>query len=247
MHFLFRRPALLIYSKYWFVFRIILTVIHSITSKFNGTGHCLYLAFRVVGFAFLQPILAYNAMIFDSNWWQSGQASQSLLGVSDYIFGDNALSTSEANSRHNVDFISETTGGVVEEDFDQSGSNNEKFRGALSSLHSFPKAGQDLHIQAAQTLAVVIDRIGVRENVTILNFAHLKFSTSVLGCGSFSKVYKGAFKGNLVAIKSIYTIDLTAEVIDKLATEAKILTAVQNPNVVIIYGKLCWLIDSLVM
>jgi predicted Ser/Thr protein kinase len=94
---------------------------------------------------------------------------------------------------------------------------------------------------------VVIDRIGVRENVTILNFAHLKFSTSVLGSGSFSKVYKGAFKGNLVAIKSIYTIDLTAEVIDKLATEAKILTAVQNPNVVIIYGKLCWLIDSLVM
>jgi hypothetical protein len=184
----------------------------------------------------LQPILAYNAMVYDSKWWQSGQASES-FGVSNYIFGDNALSTSEPNSRHNVDLISETIGSMMEEDFDRSGSNSEKFRGALTSLNSFPKAGQDLHIQAAQTLAVVIDRIGVRENVTILNFAHLKFSTSVLGSGSFSEVYKGTFKGNLVAIKSIYTIDLTAEVIDKLATEAKILTAVQNPNVVIIYGK----------
>lgn len=235
MHYLFRRPALLVYSKYWFFYRIVLTTIHTLLSRFPLTGFCLYFFYRVLGFALLQPILAYNAMIFDSNWWQSGEASRSLNGGSKMLKDDDAVSSDPNNCSKDV--VNKSSAAMVE---------NISDRGTFDALNSFPKEGKDLHIQAAQTLAVVIDRIET-ENVIILNFAHLKFSTIVLGNGSFSKVYKGKFKGESVAIKSIYTMDLTAEVIDKLATEAKILTAIKNPNVVDIYGKFRSIIDVTLM
>lgn len=58
-----------------------------------------------------------------------------------------------------------------------------------------------------------------------------------LGAGSFSKVYKGEYAKAIVAIKLIYTNDITMDVIQRIAAEASILSTLRhNANIVQIYG-----------
>jgi hypothetical protein len=183
LKYLFRRPALITYSKYWFIFRVIVTTIHFISISNERYGICLYFLFRVVGFAVIQPVLSYHVMIQDSNWWQNGLFATTLL-----------------------------------------------------QIESSPSENNDISLIAAQTLASAVDRMGSLDNVKILNFAFLEISEKVLGAGSFSKVYPGLYQKKAVAVKRIYTEDLTTSVINKIATEARLLSAVKNPNVVEIYG-----------
>lgn len=71
----------------------------------------------------------------------------------------------------------------------------------------------------------------------MLNFAYIKlYSNSLLGQGSFSKVYRGSYQAVPCAIKLIYTLDLTVEVIGRVAAEAEILSSVQHPNIIKIFG-----------
>jgi serine/threonine protein kinase len=58
----------------------------------------------------------------------------------------------------------------------------------------------------------------------------------MLGSGSFSKVYKGSYRKQACAIKIIFTLDLTEEIINRIAAEAHILSQIKHPNVIHIYG-----------
>ncbi len=48
-----------------------------------------------------------------------------------------------------------------------------------------------------------------------------------LGSGSFSKVYRGSYRDAPCAVKMIFTLDLTTEVIKRVAAEAHILSQIQ--------------------
>ena len=48
-----------------------------------------------------------------------------------------------------------------------------------------------------------------------------------LGSGSCSKVYRGSYKKRVCAIKLIFTVDLTEEVIGRVAAEAQLLSSIQ--------------------
>lgn len=99
-----------------------------------------------------------------------------------------------------------------------------------------PLAGTDLSVDSAHKLATTMDQLG-GEGVSLLNFAYIKMNTRrVLGQGSFSKVYQGTYRLKPVALKLIYTVDLTVEIITRVAAEAELLSSFHSPNIVKIYG-----------
>ena len=52
--------------------------------------------------------------------------------------------------------------------------------------------------------------------VKLLNFAYLSLDKkSMLGCGSYSKVYKGKYRGTPVALKLLFTVDLNPDIIKR--------------------------------
>jgi serine/threonine protein kinase len=73
--------------------------------------------------------------------------------------------------------------------------------------------------------------------VRLLNFAYITLDkTRQLGSGSFSKVYLGSYRKERCAIKLIFTLDLTQDVIRRVAAEAQILSMIKHKNIVNILG-----------
>lgn len=106
-----------------------------------------------------------------------------------------------------------------------------------------PLQGVDLNLKSAQTLAASMDNLGISpsrhrsKNVRLLNFAYISLDkSSLLGSGSFSKVYLGKYRQRKCAIKLIFTMDVTEEIISRIAAEASILSSIKHPNVVEILG-----------
>lgn len=104
------------------------------------------------------------------------------------------------------------------------------------SIHS-PLGGIDISLYSAQTLARTMDELCEQKTTRLLNFAHIEIDRhKLLGQGSFSRVYRGTYREQKCAIKLIYTMDLTEDVIQRVAAEANILSSMKNPNIVKIYG-----------
>lgn len=112
---------------------------------------------------------------------------------------------------------------------------------AQSDIRS-PLAGIDLNLASAQNLARSMDNMGAvltsgGSGIRLLNFAYCEIDLKQkIGEGSFSKVYKGKYRQQACAIKVVFTVDLTREVINRAAAEAKILSAMKHPNIVNIFG-----------
>jgi hypothetical protein len=113
---------------------------------------------------------------------------------------------------------------------------------AIQDLRA-PLLGVDLNVNSAQNLAASMDTMGVSafrtvpKNVKLLNFAYITLDSSkMLGAGSFSRVYLGKYRQTPCAIKLIYTIDVTKEIIARITAEAEILSSLKNKNVVEILG-----------
>lgn len=103
---------------------------------------------------------------------------------------------------------------------------------AKSPLHGF-----DVSLCSAQELAKTLDRMGGSAAANLINFAHIYLDKkNLLGFGSFSKVYRGKYKLEPVAIKLIFTMDLTESDIQRVASEATILSSIKSKNIVEIYG-----------
>jgi serine/threonine protein kinase len=193
---LYRRPAAIIYSKMWCLYRLycmIASCLYYFPQTF-ATGNCAYIFGSLYGFALLEPFLLYFTFLQDSRWWQGLDISQ----------GKRTMSSEEIRS---------------------------------------PLQGVDINHHSALSLAASLDTLGVSSSrsvnkaVRLLNFAYISLDrTRMLGSGSFSKVYIGKYRSKKCAIKLIFTIDLTQDIISRVAAEAQLLSSIKHPNVVEILG-----------
>lgn len=108
-----------------------------------------------------------------------------------------------------------------------------------------PLSGVCLAPDTAREVAISIDTL-YRMSVPLLNFALLRIDKSkemriggmpvVLGAGSNSRVFQGAYNGRPVAIKMLFSPSLTPDVVTTFCEEAGMLGSLQHPNVVEILG-----------
>ena len=107
-----------------------------------------------------------------------------------------------------------------------------KFNAPTGGISS-PLHGLNVGFQSAHILASTMDTMQREKGVKLLNFSYIKLNkTQMLGEGSFSRVYRGTYKRRECAIKMIFTFDLTADEIRRVAAESQILSSLKHPNII---------------
>lgn len=237
---LFRREAVVFYSRYWTTIRlfalIALLLLKYASSRGATICNCVYALIILPSFAIFKPYIVYKSLLIDSKWWQ---------GISDrnqprtrYPIEDSDIRSSFGLSLVNSFY------NYLESSFHNSSNSQRPSYSKASSRPSHgridqgPLHGVEVGFNEAQELAREIDFIRQTGTVRLLNFAYLTVDQSVLlGAGSFSKVYAGYYKGYPVAMKMLFTADINPDVIKRCSNEAKILSEISHhPNVVKIYG-----------
>ena len=108
--------------------------------------------------------------------------------------------------------------------------------GKMSGLRG-PLLGTSLRRDSASEVALGLDSLRLDGKVETLNFAYLNIPEgSILGHGGSSRVYKGKYKGKDVAVKMLFCIDLTKEVIRRFFNEIKIHSGLRHSTVVQVQG-----------
>jgi serine/threonine protein kinase len=73
--------------------------------------------------------------------------------------------------------------------------------------------------------------------VPLIDFSRLKIILSrLLGMGSTARVYEGRWCGRKVAVKVLFTVEITSAEIQRTCMEASLLHSLQSPNVVRLFG-----------
>jgi hypothetical protein len=236
---LYRRPAAIPYAKFWAIFRIVAllnAVFYAIPATEYTVAECFYTFGTLYPFALLEPFVMYFTFLQDSRWWQGIDISTSpiLNKEGTRVHSQTGPSGPSGGSHHRISASAARPNG---------GKGNNAVR--ISSNHEIrsPLQGVDLDLKSAQTLAASIDDLGIspsryrNKSVRLLNFAYISLDKSkLLGQGSFSKVYLGKYRQRPCAIKLIFTIDVTQEIICRVAAEAQILSTIKHTNVVEILG-----------
>lgn len=207
----FRRPAARHFGMFGFYFRLSNFVSRILIFEGIDAGLCTYHVVNGLGFSLIKNIVVYRVLLEDSWWWQG--------------------------------------------DFDTPITSN----GFSSNLRD-PLLGIDIKLEVAHQMAAMVDKVdsfsiaepsldsggGVRdpgafpleERLCVLNFAFLQLDKSkLLGAGGSSKVYRGLFKNGQVAVKMLFVLDITPELIQRTVQEAQTLSRFRRyANVVTCYG-----------
>ena len=108
--------------------------------------------------------------------------------------------------------------------------------GGMSSIRG-PLLGTSLRRESATEVALGLDSLRHGGKVETLNFAYLNVPEgSILGHGGSSRVYKGKYKGQDVAVKMLFCIDLTKDVVRRFFKEIKIHSGLRHSTVVKVKG-----------
>jgi hypothetical protein len=109
-----------------------------------------------------------------------------------------------------------------------------------------PLLGQTLLSDAAQELALTMELLSRAPHCSFLHFGLLSIETTlefdhpsayVLGAGGAAKVYRGRLRGEPVAIKMIWSLDITADIVAAFREEVMMLARLaQHPSIVQVRG-----------
>lgn len=87
------------------------------------------------------------------------------------------------------------------------------------------------------TLTKELDSLKVHD-VKFLNFAYIKMQDQI-GSGGQARVFRAQYRGREVAVKMIFCMELTPEVMESFAREAALLQQLSGDAVVHVYGIVC--------
>jgi len=109
-----------------------------------------------------------------------------------------------------------------------------------------PLLGQTLLTEAAQELAHTMEMLSRAPHCSFIHFGLLSIETTlefdhpsayVLGAGGAAKVYRGRLCGEPVAIKMIWSVDITADIVSAFREEVMMLAKLaQHPSIVQVKG-----------
>jgi hypothetical protein len=82
---LFRRPAAILYARFWAVFRLISIAVSCLEFNPRSTDYadCGYLFLWLIAFPCLQPYISYRTLLRDSRWWQGLEIKQGRRNAND--------------------------------------------------------------------------------------------------------------------------------------------------------------------
>lgn len=107
-------------------------------------------------------------------------------------------------------------------------SNRQSGMSSTSARSHEPLLGSDISLASAQSLAYTLDQLRGNSDIHMVNYAQINVNwEQCLGTGSFSKVYKGTYRKSSCAVKMIFSMDLTEDIIKKIAVEASILSSIK--------------------
>ena len=234
---LYRRPAAIFYAQTWVVYRAIsmgATIMYFIPAT-HSVGNCVFVFGSLFPFAVLEPVLMYYTLLQDSMWWQGMDIRQ----------GRRQHSAEEIRSPlQGIDLnlkAAQTLAASVDKMAMLPASSLSYLSSPLTSYvkHTSGDSDSDIERSIVSRSAgpALSSSSSSAAGVRLLNFAYISMDKkSQLGSGSFSRVYRGRYKQQQCAIKLIFTVDLTLEVIKRIAAEAQLLSMIRHPNVVDILG-----------
>jgi hypothetical protein len=88
-------------------------------------------------------------------------------------------------------------------------------------------------VKTAETMAERLEHFGSEKRLPILHFGLLDFDTNnQFVAGGFSRVYFGKFKGEKVAFKILFAMELTPDDVTDFYQEASLLASLKHENIV---------------
>lgn len=227
---LFRRPAIYMFAMFWLLFRVVNATSLTLEYYHQDVGDCLYIFSSWTLFGVLKPVIVYYTLLRDSQYWlgvfiHSGFDKQRRK---DQVRRSSQLGNTSENR------TSRTPSGRL---LPPSVANRSLYRDRQVSYDIMsPLIGQQIGVGSAREIARGIDAL--RDEVQIINFAFLSLGKdyTILGAGGTARVYKGKFKGQPVAIKLIYCMELTPDIVSNFYEEAIVMSRMKHENVVEFVG-----------
>ena len=238
---LFRRPAVIYYARTWFLFRLLCmaasTLMHFETT--HAVGNCTYILGTLFPFTIFEPLLMYYTLLQDSKWWQGqdifqGRRNMSAEEIRSPLQGIDINLKSAQSLAASMDRMGKLTSSATASLHNNNNNNNSSIKRTSTNFGLSTTERLESNESMSGETALAASGGGA---VRLLNFAYISLDKNKqLGSGSFSRVYRGRYRQKACAVKLIFTVDLTVDVIKRIAAEAQLLSLIRHPNVVDILG-----------
>lgn len=199
-----RRPALVYWARFWGVFRVAM-MLTEVLFDFFDAAMCANHAVIFVGFGVLKVWITYRTFVLEARWWHGIQVSSQSSRCS-WLWG----SYHPYSSRSSTDTA------------------------LLSDEHKInsPFESMSLSRTSAAAMLTALDvthSTHRKKRVPLIDFTVLKIiPTRLLGQGSSARVYEGRWNGSAVAVKILFTMEITPEEVERTMLEASLLQSLQS-------------------
>jgi len=240
-----RRPALVFYARFWAIFRAA-TLVTEIAEK-NGLdlGYCGFHVIIFVGFGVLKMWMSYRTFVMEARFWHgitvtpdikccSSAAKRVKDSVAKRFSEGFEFSSRGIMTKAGLRPTNDLEAGLLPGDDDRSVRICADISASSATSINHPFESLPLTSESAVVMSEVVGRTtsgrGVR--VPLINFSRLKLvdPSQILGAGSSARVYKGRWCGTMVAVKILFTLEISPEEIERTSLEASLLQSLQNTS-----------------
>jgi len=266
-HVVYRRPALGNWYIGWQLVTMILINVDVVvvSAMHYSYGSCVYYISFTFLEVLVGPFILWGTLKDDSKYWQgllfvdddtnvSSSHWSNFAGCVDSLFrcARNGTSQSTGTNSSNTSPLLDAPSSPEDHyrrtssTYPSTANNTSQTSAPQHVTLTQPLLGQSLMTDAAQELASTMELLSETPNVEFLHFGLLSIETIlaydhpsafVLGAGGAAKVYKGRLRGEPVAIKMIWSVDITAEIVAQFREEVIMLAKLaRHPSVVQLKG-----------